>query len=31
LKRENKALKEKLEMTDMNVQSFMREMGGLLE
>eukprot|EP00347_Sterkiella_histriomuscorum_P013141 403365857 len=31
LKRENKALREKLEMTEFNMQSFIREMGGMLD
>jgi hypothetical protein len=31
LKRENKQLRERLDTTEQNVQSFMREMGGLLD
>lgn len=31
LKRENKTLREKLEMTEFNMQSFIREMGGMLD
>ena len=31
LKRENKTLKEKLDMTEINVSSFVREMGGMLD
>ena len=31
LKRENKALREKLEITEVNMQTFMREMDGLFD
>jgi hypothetical protein len=31
LKKENRNLKEKLEMTELNMQSFIREMGGLID
>ena len=31
LKRENKNLKERLETADLNVQQFIREMGGLID
>lgn len=31
LKRENKALREKLEITEINMQTFMREMDGLFD
>lgn len=31
LKKENKNLREKLEMTEVNMQSFIREMSGLMD